>query len=156
MLDLLTVGPKFTRPACRAAAAAIDRYLLQTHARPQQQTHRPPLLLSTDGTDRQTDGRTLDRYMTFTAYYTDRVISLNINRFCVSSTSIYPSKAQPVVRQPPKLVECSVVCHQTFPWLRLSARSQRCPCEQYRTTTLRSKNVHLFIFLITLSKINRF
>ena len=93
MLDLLTVGPKFTRPACRAAAAAIDRYLLQTHARPQQQTHRPPLLLSTDGTDRQTDGRTLDRYMTFTAYYTDRVISLNINRFCVSSTSIYPQQS---------------------------------------------------------------
>ena len=28
MLDLLTVGPKFTRPAGRAAAAAIDRYLL--------------------------------------------------------------------------------------------------------------------------------
>jgi len=58
-----------------------------------QQTRRPPLLLSIDGTDRQTDGRTLDRYMTFTAYYTDRVINLKINRFCVSSTSIYPSKA---------------------------------------------------------------
>jgi len=28
MLDLLTVGPKCTRPAGRAAAAAIDRYLL--------------------------------------------------------------------------------------------------------------------------------
>ena len=28
MSDLLTVAPKFTRPACRAAAAAIDRYLL--------------------------------------------------------------------------------------------------------------------------------
>ena len=26
--DLLRVGPKFTRPACRAATAAIDRYLL--------------------------------------------------------------------------------------------------------------------------------
>jgi len=25
MLDLLTVGPEFTRPACRAAAAAVDR-----------------------------------------------------------------------------------------------------------------------------------
>jgi len=28
MSDLLTVGPKLTRPACRAAAAAIDRCLL--------------------------------------------------------------------------------------------------------------------------------
>jgi len=28
MLDLLTVGPKFKRPACRLATAAIDRYLL--------------------------------------------------------------------------------------------------------------------------------
>jgi len=27
MLDLLTVGPKLTRTACRAAAATIDRYL---------------------------------------------------------------------------------------------------------------------------------
>jgi len=27
MLDVLAVGPKFTRPACRAAAAAIDRYV---------------------------------------------------------------------------------------------------------------------------------
>jgi len=29
MLDLLTVGPKITRPACGAAAAAIERYLLR-------------------------------------------------------------------------------------------------------------------------------
>ena len=28
LLDLLTVGPKFTLPACRAAAAAVDQYLL--------------------------------------------------------------------------------------------------------------------------------
>jgi len=58
MLDLLTLGPKFTRPACRAAAAAINRYLLWARARPQQQTRRPTLLLSIDGTDRRTDGRT--------------------------------------------------------------------------------------------------
>ena len=58
MLDLLTLGPKFTRPACRTAAAAINRYLLWARARPQQQTRRPPLLLSIDGTDRRTDGRT--------------------------------------------------------------------------------------------------
>ena len=58
-----TDGPEFTRPACR--------YLLRARAGPQQQTRRPPLLLSIDGTDRQTDGRTLDRFMTLTAYCAD-------------------------------------------------------------------------------------
>jgi len=48
---VLIVGPKFTRPACRTAAAAIYRYLLRARARPQQQTRQ----LSTDGT-RRTDG----------------------------------------------------------------------------------------------------
>ena len=56
MSDLLTVGSKFTRSACRAAAAAIDLYVPRSRARPQQQTRRAPLLLSIDGTDRQTDG----------------------------------------------------------------------------------------------------
>jgi len=51
-LDLLAVGPKFTRPACRAAAAAIDRYLLLAPA------PDPPQLLSIDGRETQTDGRT--------------------------------------------------------------------------------------------------
>jgi len=32
MLELLTVEPKFTRPASREAAAAIDRYLRPTSA----------------------------------------------------------------------------------------------------------------------------
>jgi len=40
-----------------AQPAAIDRYLLQ------QQTRRTPLLLRIDGTDRQTDGETPDRYI---------------------------------------------------------------------------------------------
>jgi len=57
MMDLPAVGPKFSGPACRAAAA-IDRYLQSGRARPQQQTHRPPLLLSIDGTDIRTNGRT--------------------------------------------------------------------------------------------------
>ena len=57
MLALLAVRPKFTQPACCAAAAAIDRYLLRARARPQQQTCRPPLLLSIDRTDRRTDAR---------------------------------------------------------------------------------------------------
>jgi len=49
----------------------------------QQQTRRPPLLLSTDGTyrrtyrrtDERTDGQTLDRFVTLTAYYADRLIT---------------------------------------------------------------------------------
>ena len=55
MFDLLAVGPTFTRSAYRAVAAAVDRYPA-ARARPQQQTHQPPLLLGQ--TDRQTDGRT--------------------------------------------------------------------------------------------------
>ena len=66
MLDLLTVARKFMRP----------RTILAPCARPQQQTRRPPLLLSID----RTDGRILDRFMTFTAYYADRVTIRNKNR----------------------------------------------------------------------------
>jgi len=40
--------------ACSTAPAAVDRYLLPYGA--QQQTRRPPLLLSIDGTDKRTDG----------------------------------------------------------------------------------------------------
>ena len=65
MLDHLTVRPKITRSACSTVATAIVRYLLRARTRPQQQTRRPPLLLSIDGTDRQT----LDRFITLTAYY---------------------------------------------------------------------------------------
>ena len=55
MFDLLAVGPKFTRPSCRAAAAATDWYLLQASVRPQQQT-RPHAAAAVDRRDRQTDG----------------------------------------------------------------------------------------------------
>jgi len=41
-----------------------------------QQTRRPPLLLSIDGTEGQSDGRTLDRYMTLTLYYAGRVTTV--------------------------------------------------------------------------------
>jgi len=40
------------------------RSISAARARPQQQTRRTSLLLSIDGTDRLTDGRTLDRFMT--------------------------------------------------------------------------------------------
>jgi len=46
----------FTWSARRAAAAAINRYLLRVRARPQQQTRRMTQLLSIDGRDRRTDG----------------------------------------------------------------------------------------------------
>jgi len=48
MLDLLTVRPKFTRPSCRAAAAAVDQYLLPA----------PDLSSKPDRRDRQADRRT--------------------------------------------------------------------------------------------------
>jgi len=44
VLDLRKFGREFTRPTCRAAAVAIDRYLLRARARLQQQIRRPPLL----------------------------------------------------------------------------------------------------------------
>ena len=72
MLDLLTVGPQFTRPASRAAAAAIDRYLLLP--RPTSAANPSVAAAAVDRRDRQTDGRTLDRFVTFTAYYAHRVI----------------------------------------------------------------------------------
>jgi len=64
MLDLLTVGSKFTRPACRVAAAAIDRYLC---SRPTSAANPPAAATAVDRRDRRTDGRTLDRFMTLTA-----------------------------------------------------------------------------------------
>ena len=96
MLDLLTVGPKFTRPACRAAAAAIDRYLLPAPdlcSKPagnrcccrlvdRRTTGR------TDGhADGRTDGQTLDRFMTLTACYADRVT--NKHQACLFFPSFY-------------------------------------------------------------------
>jgi len=66
MLDLLAVGPKFTRPASRAAAAAVGRYLLRASARPQQQTcrRRLSLPLSIDVTDRRSDRQTVCAVLT--------------------------------------------------------------------------------------------
>jgi len=72
MLGLLTVGSKFTRPARHTAAAAIDQYLLRAHARPQQQTCPPPLLLSIDG---MACGRMLNRFMMLIMCYAYRVIT---------------------------------------------------------------------------------
>ena len=58
MLDLLAVGPKFTRPACRAAAAAIDRYLLPAPVLSSKPADRRCCCRSTGQTDGRTDGRT--------------------------------------------------------------------------------------------------
>jgi len=54
-----------------AAAAAIHQYLLQ--AQTQQQTHWPPPPLLINET--KTDGRTLDCFLTLTAYYADYAIN---------------------------------------------------------------------------------
>jgi len=55
MLDLLTVGQKFTRLACRATTAAIDRYLLPA---PDLSTKPAGPAAAVDRLDRQTDGLT--------------------------------------------------------------------------------------------------
>jgi len=73
-LDLLTVGPIFTRPACRAAIAAIDRYLLPAPDLSSKPAGRRCCCRSMGQTDGETDGRTFDRFMTLAAYYADRII----------------------------------------------------------------------------------
>jgi len=75
MLDLLTVGPKFTRPTCRVAAGKRldgDRCRLIAGTRyPQpapELSSKPHVAAAVDRwerqTDRQTDGLTLDRFKT--------------------------------------------------------------------------------------------
>ena len=64
MLDLRAVGPTFTRPAYRPAAA-IDRYLLPA---PDLSSKPADRAAAVEGRDRRTDRQTLDRCMTLTAY----------------------------------------------------------------------------------------
>jgi len=66
--------------AARASRGSSHyRPISAARALPQQQTRRPPPLLSIDRTDKQTvgqtDGRTLDRFMMkLTAYYAELVM----------------------------------------------------------------------------------
>jgi len=53
--NLLTIGPKIYA-ARMSRGSSSYRSISAARARPQQQTSRPPLLLSIDGTDGQTDG----------------------------------------------------------------------------------------------------
>ena len=53
------------------------RPISAARARSQQQTRRPSLLLSIDGTDRRTGGQTLDSFITLAAYHTDDIL-----KFC--------------------------------------------------------------------------
>jgi len=74
------VGPPHSRSKTYSARIRMSR--ASGPLQPQQRTRRPPLLLSIDGTDRRTHGRTLDRLMTLTAYVADRVkIYANIHVF---------------------------------------------------------------------------
>ena len=57
MLDLLTVGPNFTRPACLAAAAAVGRYLLPAPDLSSKPAGRAATVDLRDKTDRKTVGR---------------------------------------------------------------------------------------------------
>jgi len=72
--DLLRVGPKFTRPSCRAAVAAIDRYLLPAPDLSSKPAGRRCCYRPTG----QTVGRTLDRFMTPAACYAERVIDTQV------------------------------------------------------------------------------
>ena len=75
MLDLLTVGPKFKRPACRLATAAIDRYLL-----PAPDLSSKPAAASRYCCCRltgQTDRQTLNCFMVLTTYY----VNVNVVSF---------------------------------------------------------------------------
>ena len=69
------VGPAYNRTkiyaACVSRGSSSCRSVSAAGARLQQQTRRPLLLLSIDGTDRRTDGRTLDRFLTLSACYAD-------------------------------------------------------------------------------------
>ena len=75
MLDLLTVEQKFTLPALRREAVAIDRYLLPA---PDFSSKPAGPAASVDRRKKQTggeaDGQTLDRFKTFTADCADGVI----------------------------------------------------------------------------------
>jgi len=89
MLDVLAVGPKFTRPACRAAAAAIDRYVRSAPDLSSKPADRR-CCRSTEQTDGRTYGRTLDRFMTLTAYCADRVLMSTLLQWCIVSTLNHP------------------------------------------------------------------
>ena len=54
MLDLFTVGSTFTRPACRALAAAINQYLLLAPDL-SDKPNPPAAVAAVDRRDRQTD-----------------------------------------------------------------------------------------------------
>jgi len=57
LLDLLRVGPKFTRPTCRAAAAGIGRYLLRAPDLSSKPAGCRCCCRSTGQTDGRTDTR---------------------------------------------------------------------------------------------------
>jgi len=74
-----------TRPACRAAAAAVDQSLLPAPSLSSKPASRHCCCRSTG----QTDGRTVVSFMTLTAYCADRVIRSLIFILCYISDAGY-------------------------------------------------------------------
>ena len=74
MLDLLSQTKIYAVRMSRGCSSYITRFYC-----PRQTSAANPLVATdaADRWDRQTDGRTLDRFMTLTAYYSDRVITLS-------------------------------------------------------------------------------
>jgi len=66
MLDLLTVGPKFTRPTSRGSSSY--RSISAAGPSPTSAANPPAAAAAVDRRDRQTDGQTHDRFTTLTAY----------------------------------------------------------------------------------------
>jgi len=85
-LNLLTVGSKFTRPACCAAAAAVDQYHPISPDLSSKPAGRHYHCRSTGQTDG--DGRTLDRFMMLTAYYVNHVEKKTIKKLEVNGEQL--------------------------------------------------------------------
>jgi len=71
MSGLLTLGPKFTRPACHGAAADIARCLLLA---PELSSKPADAVAAVNRRARQRVGRTLNRFITLTVYDAKRAI----------------------------------------------------------------------------------
>ena len=105
---------------------------------------RPPLLLWIDGTDRQTDRRTLNRFMTFIAYYVDarnkfaRVLETSKTRYNAKPDTNPPGYAPSLAASIQRLI-CTCTVARTLPpsgecqsnsvlWLKLVDKDKKIGC----------------------------